>query len=279
MFLEFIKFIIYSGLIVLVSKYILVKNLRNLGENLNLKPKTVGEVAGIATSIPELITISVSSFSGLIDTSIFNVLSSNIINFLQYITSIVINKNIRKIKNKAIKVDMLMIAFTIIIPILLILLNIEMNKVLIPVFIFLYILFKVISNKTHIKYLKAENEKMKDMILIKEKNRKKEVSKVIKNILFILITGILLFYLGDLLGSVIETLATLFNIPQFIIGLFLGIVTSIPEFITFFEAQRHYNKQDTDTMYGVIEATNNLFTSNILNIFIIQSIGIYIYFL
>ncbi len=279
MFLEFIKFIIYSGLIVLVSKYILVKNLRNLGENLNLKPKTVGEVAGIATSIPELITISVSSFSGLIDTSIFNVLSSNIINFLQYITSIVINKNIRKIKNKAIKVDMLMIAFTIIIPILLILLNIEMNKVLIPVFIFLYILFRVISNKTHIKYLKAENEKMKDMILTKEKNRKKQVSKVIKNILFILITGILLFYLGDLLGSVIETLATLFNIPQFIIGLFLGIVTSIPEFITFFEAQRHYNKQDTDTMYGVIEATNNLFTSNILNIFIIQSIGIYIYFL
>ena len=279
MFLEFIKFIIYSGLIVLVSKYILVKNLRNLGENLNLKPKTVGEVAGIATSIPELITISVSSFSGLIDTSIFNVLSCNIINFLQYITSIVINKNIRKIKNKAIKVDMLMIAFTIIIPILLILLNIEMNKVLIPVFIFLYILFRVISNKTHIKYLKAENEKMKDMILTKEKNRKKQVSKVIKNILFILITGILLFYLGDLLGSVIETLATLFNIPQFIIGLFLGIVTSIPEFITFFEAQRHYNKQDTDTMYGVIEATNNLFTSNILNIFIIQSIGIYIYFL
>ncbi len=279
MFLEVIKFIIYSGLIVLVSKYILVKNLRNLGENLNLRPKAIGEVAGIATSIPELITISVSSFSGLINTSIFNVLSSNIINVLQYITSIVINKNIRKIKNKAIKVDMLMIAFTIIIPILLILLNIEMNKALIPIFIFLYIFFRAISRIAHIKYLKAENEKIEDIVLMKEKNRKKQVAKVIKNILFILITGIVLFYLGDLLGSVIESLAIIFNIPQFIIGLFLGIVTSIPEFITFFEAQRHYNKQDTDTMYGVIEATNNLFTSNILNIFIIQSIGIYIYFL
>ena len=46
MFYEFVKFVIYSGVIVLISKYILVRTLRNLAENLNLKPKTVGDIAG-----------------------------------------------------------------------------------------------------------------------------------------------------------------------------------------------------------------------------------------
>ena len=39
MFGEIIKFILYSGLIVLISKYILVRTLRKLAENLKSKLK------------------------------------------------------------------------------------------------------------------------------------------------------------------------------------------------------------------------------------------------
>ena len=88
MILELIKFFIYTGLIVIISKYILVTSLRKLAENLNLKPKTVGDIAGYSTSIPELLTIGASSFNGLASASIINVLSSNIINFIQYIIMI-----------------------------------------------------------------------------------------------------------------------------------------------------------------------------------------------
>ena len=65
MLLEVIKFIIYSFLIVLISKNILVVTLRKLAENLNLKPKAVGNIAGISTSVPELLTITTSSLRGL----------------------------------------------------------------------------------------------------------------------------------------------------------------------------------------------------------------------
>ena len=82
MLLEFLKFILYSGIIVIISKYILVTTLRNLAETLNLKPKTVGDIAGYATSMPELLTIGASSFNGLISASIVNVLSSNLINII-----------------------------------------------------------------------------------------------------------------------------------------------------------------------------------------------------
>ena len=93
LFWEIVEFAIYAGLIVLISKKILVKTLRNLAENLNLKPKTVGDIAGVATSVPELLTIGASSFNGLLSASIYNVLSSNVINLIQYYAAIILNKN------------------------------------------------------------------------------------------------------------------------------------------------------------------------------------------
>ena len=65
LFFELMQFAIYTGLIVIISKYVLVKTLRNFAENLKLKPKTVGNIAGVATSVPELLTICASSFNGL----------------------------------------------------------------------------------------------------------------------------------------------------------------------------------------------------------------------
>ncbi len=75
-----------------------------------------------------------------------------------------------------------------------------------------------------------------------------------------------------------ESLSFAFNIPEFAIGIVLGLVTSLPELITFIESQRHYSKSSND-MEGVVEATSNLFTSNMLNLFVIQSIGIIIFML
>ncbi len=90
---EVLKFVFFSLIIVYVSKDILVKLLRKLAEILDLKPKTIGDIAGLATSMPELLTVFFSSMQGLFDTSIYNIISSNVINFVQYIVSIVINKN------------------------------------------------------------------------------------------------------------------------------------------------------------------------------------------
>ena len=142
MFLEIIKFIIYSALIVLISKYILVTTLRKLAENLKLKPKTVGNIAGYATSIPELLTITTSSLRGLSGASVYNIISSNVINFIQYIGAILLNKNVDKIKNRAIITDIILVIFTILIPIVLLKMNIELNIMIVPIFVILYILFR-----------------------------------------------------------------------------------------------------------------------------------------
>mgnify|MGYP004524070161 FL=1 len=273
---EIIQFIIYAGLIVLISKNILVKTLRNLAENLNLKPKVVGDIAGVATSVPELLTISISSFNGLINASIYNVLSSNIINLIQYLGAIFLNKNQKILKNKAIIVDIILVLITILIPLGLVCFNSNFNIMMIPIFILLYLGMKKINSNAHKLYLKDEDKKIKEMeneIQIDEKNNGR---KAIKNVVILVITGILLFFIGNLLGDTLESLCNKFNVPELLIGIVLGFATSLPELITFFEAQKHHKNMDNN-IYGVIESTNNLLMSNVLNLFIIQSIGISIF--
>ena len=275
MFIEIIKFIIYSGLIVLISKYILVTTLRKLAEAMNLKAKTVGDIAGYATSVPELLTITTSSLRGLTGASVYNILSSNVINLIQYLGAILLNKNASKLRNKAILIDLIMVFFTIAIPIVFLKLDIELKLAVVPLFIILYILFMVLNNNVHKLYLKNEDEELEEEIEEERKEQKKNPGKVLRYVLVLIVTGVLLFIIGEMLGDTLENLCNLFGVSEVVVGILLGFVTSLPELITFFEAQRYYKKVDDD-MLGVVEATNNLLTSNILNLFAIQSVGILI---
>lgn len=276
LFLEILQFVVYTGLIVIISKYILVKTLRNLAENLRLNPKTVGNIAGVATSVPELLTIGASSYSGLLSASIYNVLSSNVINLIQYYAAILLNKNQKSLKNKAIKVDLFLVAITIILPIFFILMKSELQVAMVPVLILLYFGFNKINSNAHKLYLKAEDKEIEQIQAKENRWERGNRRKIAKNVIVLVVTGILLFVVGNLLGNTLENLCLRFGIPQLIIGIILGFVTSIPELITFFESQKHHAKAQND-MLGVVEATNNLLTSNMMNLFVIQSIGVIIF--
>lgn len=276
MIAEILKFIVYSSLIVIISKFLLVRILRNLAENLNLRANIVGNIAGIATSIPEFLTVTISSFTGLMNASIFNILSSNVINFFQYIFSITFNRNFKKIMNKAIIIDIILVLITIVIPMILVNTDID-NVVLIPIFILLAVVFIVVNNIAHKKYLKNVDNKILEKEIAVEKEEKRSNRKTYVYIILLIISGILLYFVGNRLSDTLENLARYFNISEMIIGIALGFITSIPELITFFESQKHYKKTEEDAVLGVVEATNNLFISNILNLFIIQSIGIFVY--
>lgn len=278
MIIEIIKFLFYSLLIVLIAKYILVTILRKLAETLELKPRTVGNIAGVATSVPELLTISFSAVTGFVTTSIYNVLSSNIINLVQYVFSILLNKNHKVIKNKAIRIDLFLVLITILIPIVMIGINISFSWWIVPIFIGLFFLFYYMNNNLHKLYLKKEDEIVAKEIQQEEKKIKDKKKAAFKYAFYLLITSILLFFIGNLLSNALENLCVLFQVPEVVLGIALGFITSLPELITFFESQRHYRKQGKqEEELGVIEATNNLLTSNVLNLFIIQSIGILLF--
>jgi len=288
LYLQIIQFLFYSTLIVMVSKYLLIPNLRNIAKLLKLSSKKVGNIAGIATSIPELLTVSFSAFTGLIATSTYNIITSNTVNLFQYALSVILNKNQKKLKNKAIRIDLSLVYFTILIPILMITFNIENNLIIIPFFIILSFLFYRITNNAHKLYItkdkynkeeykleeKKEKNRSKNNSISIEKYSKKSIWKIIIQFLILIVIGIILYVIGNRLSNILDQLCRRFNVSEFILGVLLGIITSIPELITFFESQKYHTKEE-----GIIEATGNLLTSNIMNLFIIQSIGIIIFYI
>lgn len=281
MFTETIKFITFSTLIVIIAKYFLVTVLRKLSEALDLSPKMIGNIAGIATSVPELLTVSFSAFAGFIGASSYNILSSNIINFIQYTMSIYLNKNQKKLNNRALIIDLVLVILTIIIPILMFITNIEFNINIVPIFFLLLSLFYYINNNAHKLYLSKQEKEISKEINEEKKWIKGKKKVVIKYVIYLIFIGILLYIIGDNLSKSLTNLCNIFDVSEVVLGILLGFITSIPELITFFESQKFYKKRQDKKLIelGLIEATNNLLTSNILNLFVIQSIGIVIFYI
>ena len=187
------------------------------------------------------------------------------------------NKNRKAFSNKAIKIDIAIVIITIIVPIFLMYKNIEINLSIVPIFLIMFSLFYYLNNNAHKLFLEKEEMQIEKEI---EEDMKKERGNTRKTVIYIFIlisVGILLYLVGELLGDVLNNLCNEFGISQIIIGILLGFITSIPELITFFESQKHYILQNNNKILGVIEATNNLLTSNTVNLFIIQSVGIILY--
>lgn len=262
MIIEILKLLLELFAIIIISKKLLVPMIRKLGESLKLKAHTIGVISGVATSIPEFLTVAFSTSSGLISAGIYNILSSNLINIIQYLLSVIINKNIKLLKNKSILISIILSIITIIIPIIIIYFKIERNIILIPIFIILFYIFNKINTNIHQKY----------EINLEYKSRE---GNVLKYIIYIIFIGIILYFIGDLLSNTLEVLCHTFNISEILIGFILGMATSIPEFITFIESQKYYSQKDN--LLGLIEASNNLVVSNTLNLYVIGTISIVIF--
>lgn len=147
--------------------------------------------------------------------------------------------------------------------------KIELSINIVPIFIILYVFFRFLNNNAHRQYLSANEQKVER----EDRATKRNYGQIAKNSLILVMAGILLFIDSELLGNTLENLCKLFNVPEIIVGILLGFITSIPELITFFESQRHHKKIE-DNMMGVVEATNNLLTSNTINLFVVQTIAI-----
>ena len=218
-FIEIIKFLLYSFAIVIVAKYLLVPTLRKLSELFNLGPKAAGNIAGIATSVPELLTVSFAAYAGFIETGIYNVLSSNIINLAQYLGAIYINKNQKYIRNKAIRIDIIMVIITIIIPAFMVVANIKVNMLTVIFFVILLCLFYYINLNVHKLYLRKQDEqinKEENSKYTKEEELIKKGSKrgmqIIINIVYIIFIAIALYLIGNLLSDSLTNLSITFRL-------------------------------------------------------------------
>ena len=80
--INIVFFLILILAIVFVTRDLMIKNIRKIAIYLRWNNNIVGQILGYATSTPELINAVVAGSIGMINASILNVISSNIINIL-----------------------------------------------------------------------------------------------------------------------------------------------------------------------------------------------------
>jgi Ca2+/Na+ antiporter len=252
---------------VLAVRFLIVLSIDKLSKELNFGPKVRGQLLGYATSIPELTIVISSAFAGVFDAGFWNIASSNIINWILFLSAVSFFRQFKDLKRRTFVDEIVFGILSVIIPIILYYFKAQESVWLANILIIIFITYKVLDRSFNLPMGRTEPEV----------NQKRNSFFSI----IILLFGIAIIVVsGKFLGGLSRELIVEFGISSWLIGWLLGFITSIPEMSGFFEVYRkHKIKGTIHGLDDTQEALDTLVSSNMCNLGIILPIGVFILFL
>ncbi len=252
---------------VFAVRFLIIYGINILSSALRFSSKTKGQIIGYATSVPELVVVISSALAGVFNAGFWNIASSNIINFVLFSIAILAYKQHSDLFKTHFKDEIIFSILSIIIPLGLFILKIELTGGIAGLLLLVYIVYKVID---HILNREEQTHQKNDG---SQKNVMKGLGALILGIIIVILAG---RFLGVSAQALINEMST----PSWLIGWILGFITSIPELTSFFEIYRLEKKKGRlDLFDDTQEALDALVSSNMSNLGIILPIGMLIYFL
>lgn len=259
--------LIFSAAVIVASvRFLLIPGIGRIGAAFKFSPKTRGQIIGYATSVPEFTVLMAGAFNGVFDAGLWNIASSNIINWALFLITVFILRQQMDLKNRVFTDEIIFGVLSVVIPLLMFALHIETGFLTAIGLILFFILYKVMDNKL--------NKSGAPAVLPPGA----ENGTLASGSLFLLIgTGVILAA-GNFLGSSAGTLIKQLNVPSWAVGWILGLVTSVCELASFIEIYRIHKPKDSPThIRDTQEALDALVASNISNLGLILPIGMLIY--
>ena len=265
MAINLILLTLFSIATVLAVRYLLMKGFDNLCTYFSLSSKARGQVIGYTTSIPEFTVVVSSAFAGVFEAGLWNIASSNIINWVLFAIAVLFYKQQRDMLNKKFIEEIIFASVAVLIPLSLSLFKVGLNIPVAIGLIILFVIYKIIDRKL--------NPKTERSSVPTEDRPNVFVGAVL------LISGIFVVVVcGKYLGQYSANLINQIGIPAWAIGWILGFITSLPEMTSFFEIFRIHKMRGTlhltDDMQ---EALDTLVASNCSNLGIILPVGLIIF--
>jgi Ca2+/Na+ antiporter len=252
--------------VVAAVKYLLMLGIINLSATFNFSAKVRGQIIGYATSIPELTVLVAGALAGVFKAGLWNIASSNIINWVLFLLTVVVYRQQLDLKNKWFIDEILFGIMSVAIPLLLIGINIKLGFSTAIGLILFFIVYRVFD--------KIYNKKGQPAPLPPGT----ENGTLIKGLLLLTAGIVVILIVGRFLSMSAGSLILFFNIPDWAVGWILGSITSISELTSFIEIYDiHKPKSRTGYIKDTQEAIDALVTSNISNIGLILPLGIIIY--
>ena len=260
-----ITMVLAAAVIIVLVKYGLLVGLNHISSALSWSAKTRGQAMGYATSAPELVTLIAAGLSGVWEAGLWNIASSNIINAALMIIAVFVYGQSRDLLNRRFLDEIGFGLLGILAPIVLMQFHLDTHWLVVPVLLGLFTF-----------YLFADRQL--------NRGPKPKVANSVGSLpigLIMCLTALTLiavagFFLGDATKAVVEQA----GIHPALAGWILGIVTSLPEVVTFFgifaKSRAEGNEHKIDDTQEVLD---NLAASNMSNTGLIYPVGLTVYLL
>lgn len=253
--------------IILVARFALYEPAQKLARAANLSKSATGQMLGYLTSAPELVATVFVAATGLFGVVSYNILGSNIVNVLLAALAALWFKQMRTISGNEFRFEQLIVLASIIIPIALIVTG-QDSALWSGIALFAgYIAYLLVMRKRHQAGAPVEAEDA-------EQPWTDGKPRVIVQIVILAVGLVGLYLLGDVLGDSIYDLGVAFAVPIVVLGGLTAVATSLPELTTFFASYAAHKKAGTD---GNAEVMHNMMASNVVNLLLIQAIGVAIF--
>ena len=250
-----------AGAIILLVKFGLLHGIENIANALNWSAKARGQVTGYATSVPEFVCLVSAGLAGVWEAGLWNIASSNMINSGLMLLAVLFYRQFGELLNARFFDEVGFAGLAVAVPLVLMHWGMDTQWYLVPILLSFFVLYQLVDRRVN---------RPKDDDVAEEPVGNLPFGLIL-GITALIAIGIAGVFLGDATASVVAQL----GIRPAIAGWILGVVTSVPEMVTFFAvyaaASREGKLRDlNDTQ----EALDNLTGSNMANVGIVYPMGL-----
>ena len=263
--------IVSAAAIIFFVKFGLLRGIDSIANSMSWSAKARGQVTGYATSVPELVCLVSAGLAGVWEAGLWNIASSNIINSGLMLCAILFYRQFRDLLNVRFIDEIGFAALAVLLPILLMHFGMDHEWYLIPLLLGFFVIYRLVDHK--VNQGPADSESEKAAAEPAAGSLPYGFILGISALIAIIIAGM---FLGEATADVVEKM----GVSPEAAGWILGVVTSIPEMVSFFAiyaASRRAGKSGglSDTQ----EALDNLTGSNMANVSIVYPLGLAAYLL
>jgi Ca2+/Na+ antiporter len=251
--------------IIVLVEYGLVPGIDRLSAAAGWSLKARGKATGYATSVPELVTLVAAGLSGVWDAGLWNIASSNLINFMFAGLAVLVHKRGAILFHRRFLAESSFAALGVAIPLMLMGLGLDTHVGLIPILFGVFVLYLMMD--------KGDGEQPQGQSQAQAGSR-------VAGVLFIAVSLALIMVAGLFLGEAINAVVKQLGVPAMAAGWILGFATSLPEAVTFFAVFSAKRKTGRGGKVAQVqELLDNLSASNMSNSALIYPIGLGLYLL
>ena len=253
--------IISATVVLLLVRYGLVAGLERLADALNWTPKVRGQTTGYATSAPELVTLVAAGLSGVWEAGLWNIAASNIINITLMSLAVIRYRQGGDLMNRRFVDEILFAGLAVLAPLVLMQFELDREPFLVPVLLGFFILYRLVDRRLNPGHGEAPAQQTVGNVRI-------ALIMTISALVCIAIAGVFL-------GSSTEEVVNQMGIHPAIAGWILGLMTSLPEMVTFFAVYATAKREGKlELLEDTQEALDNLAASNMANAGLIYPLGL-----